>query len=111
MLRSPLPFIRATGERMAINAPIQGTNADIMKLGMIRINDFVEKSKLQNSVKIVLQVHDELIYEIKEDVLEDVIKNIEEILIDIIPKEFLEGKVVVPLSVGVAISSDWGSMK
>ncbi len=111
MLRSPLPFIRATGERMAINAPIQGTNADIMKLGMIRINDFVKKSKLQDSVKIVLQVHDELIYEIKEDVLEDVVKNIEEILIDIIPKEFLEGKVVVPLSVGVAISSDWGSMK
>lgn len=111
MLRSPLPFIRATGERMAINAPIQGTNADIMKLGMIKINKFLEENNLSSEVKIVLQVHDELVYEISENILDEIIPKIENILIDIIPIEFLENRVKVPLRVGVAFSSDWGSMK
>jgi DNA polymerase-1 len=63
-IRSALPFVRAQAERMAINAPIQGGEADIVKLAMVRINAMLEK-EMTEDVHLLLQVHDELVFEVR----------------------------------------------
>ncbi len=69
-------MMRAFGERVARNAPIQGTAADIIKIAMIKVSDRLEKEKLD--AKLILQVHDELIVECREDLKEQVCKILEE---------------------------------
>ena len=61
---------RSFGERVAMNAPIQGTAADIIKIAMIRVHDRLAKSGLKS--KLILQVHDELLIEAREDELAQV---------------------------------------
>ncbi|MEK7180089.1 MAG: DNA polymerase [Patescibacteria group bacterium] len=107
-LHSSLPYIRAATERMATNAPIQGTaTADIIKLAMARINRFLKEKKLTDRVFLLLQVHDELVYEIKEDSLKMVIPAIHSIMENIIPKEKTKG---VPLEVNVETGKRWDEM-
>ncbi|MDQ1281851.1 MAG: polymerase [Patescibacteria group bacterium] len=79
LLKSKLPFLRAQGERVAINAPIQGTTADILKLAMIDIDKYIKENNLSEKVKILLQIHDELILEVDEECVDkekNVLKNI-----------------------------------
>ena len=90
---------------MAINMPVQGTAADIMKLAMIRVHRRLEDSDLQ--ARMLLQVHDELVFETAEDQLED--------LKDIVHEEMpnaLEGYVemTVPLRVDTKAGHTWGDM-
>lgn len=66
LLKSPLPFLRAQGERIAINAPIQGTSADVIKLATLDANAYIEEAGLSDKVKLVLQIHDELVFEIEK---------------------------------------------
>jgi DNA polymerase-1 len=66
-MRSSLPYVRAQAERMAINAPIQGTQADIIKLAMVRIDSILESEQASEFAFLLLQVHDELVYEIRSD--------------------------------------------
>ncbi len=84
-IHSKLPFMKASAERMAINAPIQGTGADITKLAMVEIDKFLVKKNLKKDVRLLMQVHDELVYEVKDGIVESVapeIKNIMEGIID-----------------------------
>lgn len=111
-IRSSVPFIRAMAERMAINAPIQGTaTADIIKIGMKRVEDDLKASGILGEVHLVLQVHDELVYEIKKDKLEDAIKIITNAMKHAIPSEFLENLESVPLEVSVGYGNNWGELK
>ena len=57
--------LRAAAERMAINHPIQGTAADLIKKAMINVSNIIQQKFKNNEVRMVLQVHDELIFEIK----------------------------------------------
>lgn len=72
-LRTSNSFLRANAERMAINMPIQGTAADLMKINMLKIYEWSEGYNRKNSdaVRILLQVHDELLFSVKQDFAEE----------------------------------------
>ena len=107
-IKSKIPFIRASAERMAINAPIQGTEADVIKLAMVRVQEYIAKEKLEKDVYPLLQVHDELLYEIKKGKEDKVIKDIEKIMRSIIDPKLTHG---VVLEAKGSIGKDWGELK
>ena len=97
--------VRQAGQRMAINMPVQGTAADIMKLAMIRVHRRMENSGLQ--ARMLLQVHDELVFETAEDQLE----SLKDIVYEEMPNA-LDGyaEMSVPLKVDTKVGSTWGDM-
>ena len=110
-IKSSIPFIKAMAERMAVNAPIQGTAADIIKLGMKNAQLDLEKAGILNKTKLLLQVHDELIYEVKKDTVEKATEIIKNAMENVIPQEFLKGKKSVPFIVSVGMGDNWGELK
>lgn len=106
-LRSKLPFIRAMAERMAINAPIQGTEADIVKLAMSKVSEYLEKENLSEKVRLILQVHDELVYEADSKIIEKVAPKIKEIMETLVP---LEKTLGVVCKVDVSVGENWKEM-
>ncbi|MFA7193640.1 MAG: DNA polymerase [Candidatus Paceibacterota bacterium] len=107
-IKSSLPFIRAQAERMAINAPIQGTSADITKLAMVHVAKWIEENKLNGKIDMLLQIHDELIFEIDEDEIEKLAPQIKKIMENVLTEE---QKVGVPIIVECAVGKSWGEMK
>ena len=111
-IKSHISFIKAMAERMAINAPIQGTaTADIIKIGMKRASDSIKDAGFENDVYLVMQVHDELVYEIKEEVLDKVIPLIKNAMENAIPLEFLSKLESVPLLVSSGYGRNFGELK
>jgi DNA polymerase-1 len=111
-INSSLPFMKAMAERMATNAPIQGTaTADIIKIGMKKVEEELVKAGILDDVRMVLQVHDELVYEIKADKLEEAKKIIEKGMVNAIPDEFIKGMTPVPLAVNCGFGKNWGELK
>jgi DNA polymerase I len=107
-MKSTLPYVRAQAERMAINAPIQGTSADLIKLAMVQIDAYLEKEGLSDSAYLLLQVHDELVYEIRKEKEADIRKEIKNIMESVLtPKEANN----VPILVSAKSGPDWGSME
>ena len=107
-LISKVPFVRAAAERMAINAPIQGTGADIIKIAMARVDKYLQKEKLTDKIFLLLQVHDELVYEIAEPLVEKVALQIKEIMENVL--SLAETK-EVPIVADVSVGANWGMMK
>jgi len=107
-ITSSVPFIRAQAERMAINAPIQGSQADIVRIAMVKINAYIEELKLQSDVKMLLQVHDELIFEIKEEKIAATVPTLLNIMTDVLTKEQAKG---VPILAEIKIGQNWEEMK
>ena len=95
-------MIKVQGERMALNTPIQGSSADILKKAMIDI--YNEFNRLDLESKMILQVHDELIFNVKNDELEKVKK----IVINFMENAY---KLNVPLEVDVEIGKNWYDAK
>ena len=111
-IRSKLPFIRAAAERMAINAPIQGTSADIIKISMRKIFDFINDAKnkeFYGKVRMLLQVHDELVFEVVDDkqFIKKIAKEIQNLMQDILTKEQSKG---VPLVTSANVGLNWDKM-
>ena len=96
------PQMKNREEREAINAPIQGTAADIMKIAMLRIPPALKKAKL--SGKMLLQVHDELVLECPKDELEKTAKIVKETMANAFPLD-------IPLSTEARYGPNWGEMK
>lgn len=105
---SPLPYVRAQAERMAINAPMQGTQADIIKIAMRKINDYLEKEGKSSESYLILQVHDELVYEVKNSFVGEAAKNFKKIMETVLSKEEAKG---VPIIAEAAVGDNWGEMK
>lgn len=97
-LKSSKALLRAFGKRVAMNAPIQGSAADIMKLAMVNVSRALQEANLD--AKIVMQVHDELIVEVKDSELEECKR---------IVKEEMEKAVElsIPLTVDVTSGKNW----
>ncbi|PIR37250.1 MAG: hypothetical protein COV34_03450 [Candidatus Zambryskibacteria bacterium CG10_big_fil_rev_8_21_14_0_10_42_12] len=107
-LKSKLPFIRAAAERMAMNAPIQGTEADIVKLAQVQVDTELQKRNMKDKVKLILQVHDEIIYEVDDDVIDEIHPVIKEIMESVVEKQKLKG---VPILTESEVAQNWGEMK
>jgi DNA polymerase-1 len=103
LLKSPLPFLRAQGERMAMNAPIQGTSADIVKLAMIDATTYIKENHLEGKVALLLQIHDELVFEIDKDLGEKVAGDLETILETVLTKRNLSK---LPLTVSKTLGEN-----
>ena len=100
-IKSKIPFIKAGAERMAINAPIQGTSADIIKIAMANIDDYLKREMKANSSNLIMQIHDELIYEVDESFVSDFSKNVKKIMENVIDKKDILGvPIVANVSVG-----------
>lgn len=95
---------RSAAERMAINHPVQGTAADVMKLAMIAVYEEVKSNYKKDQVKIILQVHDELVLEVKEELVEEVSKRVKERMENVVTLK-------VPVKVEVAAGDRWGDIK
>ena len=107
-IQSGAPFIRAQAERMAINAPVQGTAADVMRIAMNEVAAYIDKEKLSNDVKMMLQVHDELVFEIKDNKLNGVIPALKKIMEEVLSEKETHG---VPLLVDVEVGENWTELK
>lgn len=110
-LRSKIPFIKAMAERMAINAPLQGTAADIIKIAIKNSHEALKDAGLLDGCHLILQVHDELVYEVKEEYIEKAKSVVAEAMKNVIPPEFIKDKKPVPLDVHISVGKNWGEMK
>ena len=100
-LRSGNPNLRAFGERMATNAPIQGTAADLVKIAMVRMAGELESHRLRT--RMLLQVHDELLFEVPADEVERLQALATQVMESAITLE-------VPLKVDVKVGDDWAAV-
>lgn len=111
MLKSKLPFLRASAERMAINAPLQGTAADCIKIAIRDADIALRNERLISKARLVLQVHDELVFEVEESIVPQVSVLVENVMKNVLPREFLKNKRPVPLEVHVSEGRNWGELK
>ena len=97
-LKSPNKTIRAAAERIAVNTPLQGTSADMIKRAMVFLHKRLVREKLRG--RLLIQVHDELVFETPEDEVEG---------LTTLVKEEMEGALPlnVPVKVGVKTGSNW----
>ena len=89
---------RQYAERTAINAPMQGTAADIIKRAMITLDEIILQQQLD--IKMIMQVHDELVFEIREDILEDSMGIVRDTMVD-------AATLSIPLVVDIGVGDDW----
>jgi len=97
------PRLQAEVERAAINMPIQSLGADILKMSMVKIFQAIQRKKWSQKVTMILSLHDELLFEIKNDMLKEAIPFIKETMEKIFPLS-------VALKVEVKQGKNWGEM-
>lgn len=97
-INSRNPTVRGYAERNAINAPIQGTAADMIKLAMVNIHRWMQQEKLKS--RMIMQVHDELIFDVHQSETEQIKEKVVELMKDALPLE-------VPMEVEADIAKNW----
>ncbi len=106
-IRSSAPFIKAQAERMAINAPIQGTAADIVRIAMNKVYTKIKADGHLSEIRMLLQVHDELVFEIKNELLAEAVPKITALMESVLEGQETYG---VPIKVDVAMGSNWADL-
>lgn len=104
-INSSMPQLRAQSERIAINHPIQATAADLMKLAMIGVHNYIHKElRAGQGARMLLQIHDELVFEIKESEIKKTCPEIKKIMEEV-------GELDVPIMVEVKTGSNWAGLE
>ena len=103
-INSGIPQLVAQAERMAINMPIQGTEADLLKISMIRINNLIYEEYGERDINMLLQIHDEILFEIKNSIIDK---------FKVRAKNIMENvhQLDVPLIVDAKSGDNWSDMK
>jgi len=94
-------MVREAAERMAINAPVQGSSADIIKIAMINLHREMEKRNLKS--KMLLQIHDELLFEVPEEEVDEMKSLVTEIMSKAV-------ELRVPVKIDIKLGRNWGEM-
>jgi DNA polymerase-1 len=102
-IKSQVPMVKKGAERIAINTPLQGSNADMIKEAMIKIDDLIEK-KYKDKIKMIIQVHDELLFEVDSKLTKEASDDFAKIMKEII-------KLKVPVLVDAELGDNWGELK
>lgn len=97
------PNVRAAAERMAINMPVQGTAADVIKLAMLRMQERLDETGM--ATKMLLQIHDELLFESPEGEREPLAALVDEVMPNVLPE------LSVPLAVEIKTGRSWGELE
>lgn len=98
------PRERAEAERQAINMPVQGSQADMVKKAMLGLDRLIAADYPGGQVKMISQVHDELLFEVEAGIVEKFIMEMEPIMTGV-------ADLVVPITVNVSVGERWGSME
>ena len=103
-IQSPINEIRAKGERQAVNSPVQGSAGDLMKIAMVKIDEYIDKNNLTDTIKMLATIHDELMFRVKKNNL-NVLRQISEVMcLDPILQKI---KWEVPLKVDAEVGKSW----
>jgi len=94
-------MVREAAERMAINAPVQGSSADIIKIAMINLHREMERRNLKS--KMLLQIHDELLFEVPEEE----VKEMKSLVAELMSRAF---ELCVPVKIDIKLGRNWGEM-
>lgn len=94
------PRLKSHAERMAVNLPIQGFAADIMKAAMVRLNQELDLIH-NNDCRLLLQIHDELLFEVKDSKVKDIALKIKRVMENVV-------KLNIPMTVDIKIGKSWG---
>ncbi|KKQ07821.1 MAG: polymerase protein, partial [Parcubacteria group bacterium GW2011_GWB1_36_5] len=110
-INSRIPFLKNMAERTATNAPVQGTAADIIKLAIRYADEDLKEAGLLSQVHLVLQIHDELVYEIEESFLLKADKIIKNAMKSVLERSYLHYKTEIPLEVHSGSGDNFGEVK
>ncbi|MBU2082017.1 hypothetical protein KKH14_01170 [Patescibacteria group bacterium] len=102
-LNSPNYMLRSQAERIAVNMPIQGLEADIIKKAMVEIDSWIQKENYGGDLRMLLQVHDELLFEVKENLATKLAPKITELMSGVI-------KLKVPIIAKAKFGDNWSEM-
>jgi DNA polymerase-1 len=111
-IKSRIPFLKNMAERTAMNAPVQGTaTADIIKLAIRFAEEDLKKAALLEKAHLVLQIHDELVYEIREEALAQSVEIIEKAMENVLERSYLHHKTEIPLLVHYGVGDNFMEVK
>lgn len=103
-LQSGIAQVRKAAERMATNMPVQGTEADLVKMAMIEVHNWIQKEYRNDDVQMLLQVHDELVFEVKHDLVHTFASKVKKIMEQVYTLK-------CPIVVDVHAGKNWDDMK